>query len=526
MQSQCNAELSKGTGISKNSTTANSTGPRGGVNSAASHDQRLPFATKVAFGSGAVGEAVYLGLFNTFITLYYNQVVGLSNSLIGMAVMLALVADAITDPIVGVTSDRWRSPHGRRHPFLWVAPIPLALSIYCIFNPPAADGLIAQLTGAGDQVLWFVWLAAFTILSRFCLTLYSVPHLALGAELSKNQHERSQLFSANTVFLYVSGASFAFAVWTYFSTQSITRADGVVIPGQLNAAAYAPVILIACAIVIIGIWTCAAGTVRYVPHLSQALQTQPRLGPVQFLQEIFSTLKNRNYLLILCGYFFFMISSGIYDTLNTFINTYFWELQPDQIRWLMLVGAPSAACGALLSPLLMRRFDRKPVMVSALAGTLLFAQLVINLRLLGLMPANGSPMLLPALVANAAGFTFTLGVGSVAVFSMIGDIVDEDELNTGMRREGLFYSARTFFAKASSSFGHFVAGVALDLFVRLPFGAVPGELDSEVLTRMGIVAGPIMGLAALVSLLIYSRHRLNRERHAEILAALRERDHA
>jgi len=485
---------------------------------------QLPFATKVAFGSGGIGEAVYLGLFNTFITLYYNQVVGLANSLIGTAIMLALIADAITDPVVGVTSDRWRSRHGRRHPFLWVAPIPLALSIYAIFNPPAAGGWLAQTVGLGEQSLWFVWLASFTIISRFCLTLYSVPHLALGAELSKDQHQRSQLFSANTIFLYVGGASLAFSVWTFFSTQGFTRAsDGVVMPGQLNPGAYVPVVLFACALVVIGIWTCAAGTARHIPQLSRAVSSQPRMGPARFILEVLSTLKNRNYLLILCGYFFFMISSGIYDTLNTFIQTYFWELKPEQIRWLGIVGAPSAATGALLAPVLMQRFDRKPVMICALSGTVLFAQLVINLRLLGWLPENGSPNLLPCLIANAAGFTFTLGMGTVAIYSMIGDIVDEDELTTGRRRDGLFYSARTFFAKASSSFGHFVAGVALDAFVRLPFGAVPGELDAEVLTRMGILAGPVMGLAALISILLYSRHQLSRDRHAEILTALRAR---
>ena len=117
--------------------------------------------------------------------------------------------------------------------------------------------------------------------------------------------------------------------------------------------------------------------------------------------------------------------------------------------------------GALCSPILMRRFDRKPVLLCALGGTTVFAQLVVNLRLFDLMPDNGDPLLLPSLLANAAGFTFCLGVGSVAIMSMIGDIIDENELVTGLRQEGLFYSARAFFAKASYSFGHFFAGVML-----------------------------------------------------------------
>jgi Na+/melibiose symporter-like transporter len=226
---------------------------------------------------------------------------------------------------------------------------------------------------------------------------------------------------------------------------------------------------------------------------------------------------------MIVGYFFFMITSGIYDTLNVFINTYFWELEPAQIRWLGLIGAPGAMAGALCSPILMNRFDRKPIMLAALAGVTLFAQLVVNLRLLGWMPENSDPMLMPVLLANAAGFTFSIGVGIVAIMSMIGDIVDENEMMTGSREEGLYYSARAFFAKAAYSFGHFFAGVALDLYVRLPFEAVPGQLDDGTLFRLGITAGPVLSIAAIISLLVYSRYNLNRERHQEVLQALKDR---
>jgi len=445
----------------------------------------------------------------------------LNNALIGIAIMLAMIGDAITDPLVGIVSDRWRSPRGRRHPFLWVAPIPLVIALWCVFNPPEflrGDGVDSGQFGL------FVWLAAWTILSRGFLTLYSVPHMALGGELSKNQYQRSQLFSSNTLFGYVSGASFAFVAWSvFFVDERIRLSDGALVPGHLAAEAYGPLIMTACAVILIAIWACAAGTSKHIPNLTAAQRTENRLTLAHFFAQIFSTFRNRNYLTILVGFFFFMIASGIYDTLNVFINTYFWQLPPDKIRWLGLVGAPSAALGALLSPLLMRRFDRKPILLGALIGTAIFAQLVVNLRLLGLLPENNDPELMYYLLINAAGFTFSLGLGGVAVLSMIGDIVDENELAKGVREEGLFYSARAFFAKASYSFGHLFAGIMLEYFVRLPFKAVPGELEADVLVRMGLTAGPIMGLAAVFSLLIYSRYNLPRERHQEILQGLQDR---
>ncbi len=479
---------------------------------------KLSFPTIIAFGTGAMGEAVYLGLFNGFITIYYNQVIGLSNALIGTAIMLALVGDAITDPLVGVMSDRWKSRHGRRHPFLFVAPVPMALTLYFIFNPP--DFILAGPDGP-SQIALFIWLAILTILSRALNTLYSVPHLALGGELSKDQHQRSQLFSANTVLGAAFGTAFSFVIWSYFfAGERIREADGKLVPGHLDAAAYGPLLLLSCSIIIVAIWFCAAGTYNRVPHLSQPEDSTAKLTPRHLFNEIRSTLKNANYVYLLVGYFFFMITSGIYETMDVFIKTYFWELIPDQIRWFGLIAAVMGISGALSAPSLMRRFDRKPVLLGSLAGMVVFAQLVVDLRLLGLLPENHDPALLPILLANAAGFSLCIGMGSVTIYSMLGDIIDENELTTGKRQEGLYYSARAFFAKASNSFGHFIAGITLEVFVRLPFDAVPGQLDDGILTRMGIIAGPIMGFTGIISIFIYNRYNLTKERHREVMKLL------
>lgn len=484
-------------------------------------DNKLSRWSVIAFGVGAAGEAVYLGLFNSFITIFYNQVMGLSNTLIGTAIMLALVADAITDPLIGIISDKWHSKHGRRHPFLFIAPLPLAIAIYCIFNPPE---FILNGIENSDNYALFAWLAISTILSRTFLTLYIVPHLALGGEMTKNQNERSRLFSANAAFTYVTGALFGFLAWSvFFAGERVRAVDGVTVPGHLDGSSYGPLVLLACTLVLMAIWTCAAGTYKHVPTLSKPPIEQTRLSLKSFYFQILSTLKCRNYIVLICGYFFFMIASGIWDTMNVFMNTYFWELVPTQIRWFGLVAAPCALLGALISPVLMRKFDRKPVVMLSLIGMVIASQLVVDLRLLGILPENHSPELLPILLCNFGIFTFSIGVGAVAILSMIGDVVDESELRTGLREEGLFYSARTFFAKASFSFGHFVAGVGLDLYVRFPPLAVPGEVDADVLFRMGVLAGPVMGAAAIISLFIYARYNLTHTMHQQIIVDIEKR---
>jgi len=475
----------------------------------------LPFRVKLCFGIGAIGEAIYFAIFIAFITIFYNQAIGLSNYLIGIATMLAVVTDAVTDPFRGMLSDHHKSRLGRRHPFLWAAPIPLAISIYAIFSPP--DALL------GNEMGLFLWLAVWTILSRAFVTLFNVPHLALGAELSKQHHERSQLFSANAIFSYLAASSFGFVAWTMFQGERVRASDGAVVPGQLDPAAYVPVVWLVCAVVLITIFICAIGTQDYGKKLPLRNDSRPKLSIVFFLKELLRTLKNRNNLILLGGYFFFMIASGIYDKMNVFIQTYLWQLQPDQIRLFPLVGVVAGLTGATLAPILMKKFDRKPVMLCSLFGVGLFAQLVVDLRLIGVLPENGDPWLLPSLLANAAGFAFSIGMCMVAIMSMIGDIIDENELLTGLREEGLFYSARAIFGKGSYSVATLFAGMMLDFYVRLPEAAIPGELGQDTLSRLAITAGPVMGVSALISVAIYSLYRLDRKQHAEILAKIEAR---
>ena len=94
--------------------------------------------TKLAFGVGASGEAGTLWMFNALTFFFYNQIMGLPAYLAGWAVFIAICFDAITDPAMGSISDRFRSKYGRRHPFMFAAPAPILISLYCIFNPPSS----------------------------------------------------------------------------------------------------------------------------------------------------------------------------------------------------------------------------------------------------------------------------------------------------------------------------------------------------------------------------------------------------
>jgi len=100
--------------------------------------------------------------------------------------------------------------------------------------------------------------------------------------------------------------------------------------------------------------------------------------------------------------------------------------------------------------------------------------------------------------------------------SALADIADEHELNTGRRQEGIFYSARTFFAKVTNGIGHLIAGIALDYYIYLPSGAVPGQVPEDVLFRLGIVDGPFAMIFGLIAAVIYSGYRIDQKYHEQI----------
>ena len=98
--------------------------------------RRVPLATRVLFGVGSIAEGVKNTAFNVFLLFYYNQVLGVSGTLTGTAIFLALCVDAVADPLIGSLSDGWRSRLGRRHPFMYAAALPMAVCFALLFLPP------------------------------------------------------------------------------------------------------------------------------------------------------------------------------------------------------------------------------------------------------------------------------------------------------------------------------------------------------------------------------------------------------
>ena len=244
-----------------------------------------------------------------------------------------------------------------------------------------------------------------------------------------------------------------------------------------------------------------------------------------FLLDLKSALTNQNYLMLLIGYLLLSATLGTRDTIGLHMNTYYWELVPSQIRYFALAGLAATLFGYAVTAPLHNRFEKKPVLIVGLIFLLFFATAPVLLRIFGLFPENGSDALMPMLMIF---YLLTLIFGVIlliSAMSALADIADEHELNTHRRQEGIFYAARSFFAKASSGLGHLLAGIAIDL-IDFPVGAEPGTVDPDTIFRLGIIDGPIAVIPGIIAVFFYLKYRLTRARHEEIQAELSKRRNA
>lgn len=472
--------------------------------------ETVSIKTKVWFGVGAIGESVTNWIFNVLVFFYYQQIIGLSGTLAGIAVTIGIFSDAITDPLMGSISDRFRSRFGRRHPFMFAAPIPLAAAIYLLFHPPEMF--------LDSQTALFIWFAGFTVVMRICSTLFAVPHLAMGAELSDDYIQRSKVMSYNNLFTNYGTFLMHSFVW-FFVFDALYAEQG----GQRYQPAYEPIVLFCCTVVIVTIFGCAWFTRDQIPRLKTPPDDGNSFSAKRLILDMWDALQNRHYVFLLLGLFFLSVTIGTHETLSIYMATFYWELSPFQIGWLILNNVIGFHLAFMLTSLTHKKFDKRWTIVATAASLSFFWSLAVTLRLFDMAPEN-STWTLVAFIIGIGMFSSASGsVLNISVMSALADIADEHEVNTGRRQEGIFYSARTFFAKTTNGIGHVVAGIALDYYVIMPSHAVPGELPADTLFRLGVVDGPFAMVWGLISAALYAGYRIDKKYHAKIQETLAKR---
>jgi Na+/melibiose symporter-like transporter len=469
--------------------------------------RQLSVFAKTAYGVGQLAEGIKNSSFELFLFFYYNQVLGLSGSLTGLATLIALAVDAVTDPMAGSFSDGFRHRWGRRHPFIYAAAIPLGFFFALLFRPPPG------LHGTG----LFLWLTLLAVLVRVAMTVYHVPHLALGAELSDDYRERTTIV-AYRIFFAVGGAALASLIGLgYFF-----RASPAFPNGQLDQAAYPTYARFFGVLMAASVVASAAGTHARIPFLRQPEHELEPFNLRRVAREMREALANRSFRSLFFGVVIFFVMRGVQMSLNLHLWTYFWRLPTRQILDVNLAMLFGVVVGIVFWTRASVHLDKKPTFLTGIAFFSVFSVLPPLLKIWGWFPEYESPAYLTALLLIGGLIAFSAAAGLVAAGSMMADITDEHELLTGRRQEGIFFGALAFAGKSASGVGHQIAGLGIDA-IGFPAQATPGSVPPGVVDALGVLCGPGVGVLAVIALVVLARYHLNRHRHAEIVTELERR---
>jgi|TARA_Y100000780_G_scaffold74259_1_gene66629 Na+/melibiose symporter-like transporter len=460
---------------------------------------KAPVWLKLAHGSGAAAFGIKNGGFDYFLLLFYGTVIGLEPGLVGLAILIALVVDAISDPLVGYWSDNFRSRWGRRHPFMYAAALPVALSYFLLWNPPD-----------WGQTGLFVYLTVLAVLIRTFITFYETPSSALIPELTTDYADRTSLQAYRLLFGWSAGTGMSVVMFGVLLTGPL---------GMRDPDAYATYGIIASLLIFATIMMSALGTHSRIPYLHQPVGTGERYSVGRIFREMLQTLSEKSFIALFLATMLFAIASGLSAALAFLMLNYFWGFSEYQIFiWTCSVFI-SALLGFVLAPRATRRLGKKRATI--LLGVLAFTiqPMPVLLRLAGLMPENGDPLLFPLVLGvNVIDLALIIAV-QVVSFSMIADLVESNELRTGRRSEGVYYAAVTFTRKTTQGLGVLAAGLILS-FVNFPEGAQPGSVAADTLWNLGALYAPAILAVYLAALLCIARYRIDRNAHEENLRRL------
>jgi GPH family glycoside/pentoside/hexuronide:cation symporter len=473
-------------------------------------DRRIGVATKVGFGTGQVAESIKMNSFDFFLLFYYVQVLHLNPAWVGSALLLALVVDAVTDPVFGAVSDNLNSRWGRRHPFMYISAVPFGLCFYFLFSPP---------TGLEDTQL-LVWLIVFAVGTRLMMTLFLVPYYAVGAELTENYRERTALVAYRTMAGWLGAIVLTAVAFTVFFQPTAEYPQG-----QLNPAAYPLFGVTFGLMATFAILVATRGTQSQIPHLHRQTDGQANLGnPGYYLRELSKVLRNRSFLAIFLVSITFFIMLGVQRTLALHMNTYFWELETQTIQYLFYAFFVATLATVPLVKYLIDWLDKKNTLYLGLWVILIAFVVPTSLRLLEWFPANGSALLLPLLLFGQLGAGFGTGVLMVCSGSIVADVADDHELRCGKRQEGLLFGFFTLASKSTSGLGSFLAGMVL-AYIAFPteLEVAPGDVAPETLFKLGLAFGPGVAIFGFLCVAVMSLYGINKASHEQTLKTLNQR---
>jgi Na+/melibiose symporter-like transporter len=434
---------------------------------------RLPLRVQLGYATAESGINTVETILRLYLLAFYTDQVALSASLAGLAAALAIVWDAVTDPIMGVISDRTRHRFGGRRGYLPAGGVLLALGVLAVFWPPAMDGQAAK----------FGWLLLSYCFLNTGMTVLSVPYMAMAGEMTANPHERTVLFGAR------------------FACSNL----GAFVAAALPVLLALPQAAIAAAILVVGTamasWV-ATANVRFV-HVP--------LQPVSMARAFAAPFGNRTFLPLLLAYVIANLGIGVNAAAFLYYYRHVLVFSDGDRQTVLATFLGMFTLSILVWVTLAKRFGkRRPLILGALV-------LGVGTAILYFWPPVGDFWRVMWVGAIGLG-TF---VGSIVLIdTMLTDVLDHDLLRTGELRSGLFFGVWRFASKLARALSVALVGALLDVA-----GFVEGAEQQPESVRQALIwlFGPGVGAFFGAAAVVLWRYRFTDARQAQVRRLLARR---
>ncbi len=450
---------------------------------------RIPIRQKVAFGLGMATPIAFVNSVAQLTNLIFNIGLGVSPIFLGIAQMIPRLWDAISDPLAGFLSDNTRSRWGRRRPYILLGGIATGICYAAIW----------WVTPGQSEAMLLAYYLAATLVFFTAVTLYSVPLVALGYEMSRDYHERTKLFAYGS---FIGNVCAILTPWMYRLANASFFENEVV--GMKYVGIGVAGIIVMTAIL--------CGTQCKEVHYKEASGQ----AKIKFWSTQKAMMKNHTFLrLIAC---IFLITAG-FNFVNGFSNYimiyYVFDGAKAAASTVMGINGTAWAIAALIAVFPMAWASRH--LGKAMTVRIAILLMVVG-GLLKVVCYNRTYPLLSLIP------TILLSTGMLVLYtmagSMIADICDEDEVQSGVRREGSFSALYSWWLKMAVSTAYLVAGFML---VSTKFDHTLIQQSDFTLFWLRFWEIGIPSALCMVGLLLLHRYPLTEDRAYENKRILDER---
>ncbi len=446
-----------------------------------------------------MGPALSGSLLIFFLIDFLVNVAGVPAGLAGSVLLIGKIWDAFTDPVMGWLTDKTRSRIGRRLPWMIGGTLPLAIAVSLQWYVPGLSEDPDK-----QQMLLFWYYVGIGILMQTMFTVTTVPYYTLTAELTHDYDERTNL----------NGYRFSFSLAGNIIGLLMAQGLFALFAGD-SKMQYLSLGLASAGLIVLFMGWCIAGVWKPVQAREAERLRTTTSRTIPFFEQIKIAFSHKPFLMVCMIYLFSWLAVQLTGSV---LQLYVMDWMGLERRYFPMVAIAVQGTALLLLPVwsrLSERFGKRRVYM---AGSVIWIGAQIGL--VSLQPGSNTLMFILAVLAGVGVSTAYL-----IPWSMIPDIIELDELNTGQRREGVFYGFMVLLQKIGLAVGLGLSGWLLDLagyIEKTEAIADPTQPDSA-LFALRLIVGPVPMVFLILGIITAWRYPITREKHQEILDRLAER---